>query len=221
MVNLVTEVFEPQIRLERERRTATGAQIERMKKIGVDLHQNNRKMYRIRRKARTIEDQIKHVCIKYDLKYLPLSHYAKMIPEDNIQEIEAYMAVNRTYQLMIIAPSSHFGKESIALKVLDPVVLDTAPIIAKLVTTWGNDFSKLRRLRGLWVNSRAFRLFRRAFYPAIPFFLPLGSFSMGFSSALIATLLILWAYAAIKNDDLVYRAEWSYCTKDYPLIWWL
>lgn len=219
-MNLVTEVYQPIIESSIYRKTTEQQHIRQMNDIGVDLYRNNRKFAK-KRRYRTMEEQIERVCVKYDLKYLPLAEYAKLIPEENIAEIKRYQQTRETYQLMIIAPASHFGRSPIALQRLDPIVLDNKHPDFPLVTTWGNDFTFLRRVRGLWVNNHAVRLLRRACYPFLPFLLPISATAAMVTSGVVAAILAFWFYDCAFRDGVSYDASMSYCTKDYPLFWWL
>lgn len=106
------------------------------------------------------QEDIKSVCIKYNLRFLKASLYKKPIPQKVLNDLRKYTEehnlgdYNLRSNLYIIAPISHF--HSVKKEDKDPLLMyvkerTNAGDISKveLVSSWGNDFTALR-LIGAW-----------------------------------------------------------------------
>lgn len=127
-------------------------------------------------------DDIRRICLQYNLRFRPTSDYIKAVPFAALDDIRKFKgscgnAFDKS-NLFIIAPKNHF--QSITVDEKDPVVLyrRTAREYS-VVTSFGNDFTVFRRLQGFWKS-----------YPG---------FLWTMTSAMIPQLICLALYPHIRN----------------------
>ncbi len=98
-------------------------------------------------------DNVRKVCLDYNLRFLPTRYYKKEIPLKSLNEIRQYKEQNNIHpetmrdRLYIIAPASHFNLGARPSK--DPVVLyevDRRKYV--VLSKWGNDFTFFRKISG-------------------------------------------------------------------------
>lgn len=91
------------------------------------------------------ELDIKKICLKYHLRFLPTSLYKKEVPLSALNDLRKFKEQNEIEEfsdsLFIIAPASHFklGKRPVK----DPVLLYKVPSGDgyAIISKWGNDFT--------------------------------------------------------------------------------
>lgn len=225
-------------------------EIEEMKELGVNLKKSVEK--------KTNFDVLRDLCLKYDLKYIHLSHYAKIIPKENRDEIKAFieneiekMRENRKYtekqlirwaqsSLYILAPSEHFNTtKHIYTPKSDPIVFyekDTDSL--DIVTTWGNDFTFFRKIRGLILKSPLTRRIKWAIQYSI-IGIPFLDFAFSGEPSAIKVFLAIASIGALvaafwhllasiveygfglSVDEHFYTTERNWNTTTYSKYWWI
>lgn len=110
------------------------------------------------------EDDIKNVCDKYALRCLTTINYKNQVPMKALNDMRKFETDRKITlrgdempdpkkkgwvypaNLFIIAPRNHFTLTSRPKK--DPVLLFKGEYAYEIVSTWGNDFSFLQRIKG-------------------------------------------------------------------------
>lgn len=96
------------------------------------------------------KDDIENICLNYNLRFLNTEHYIKAVPLTALNDIKNFKEKTPGFdsrKLFIIAPKSHFAKMEVDTS--DPVVLYAQPFDNyAVVTSFGNDFTILRRIQG-------------------------------------------------------------------------
>jgi len=105
------------------------------------------------------EDDIKKVCLRYGFRFLPSGYYKKEIPIHALHDLRAFKERNNiseiqlSHFLYVIAPKSHFELGPRPPK--DPVLIyhNTQTATYQVVSTWGDDFTFLRRIYGFFFSN--------------------------------------------------------------------
>jgi len=108
-------------------------------------------------------DDIKDVCLSYNLRFLSTRFYKKEVPLSALNDLRKFKEERKITNfemeenLKIIAPSNHFklGERPKA----DPVLLYKDKDVYRVVSKWGSDFSNLRRVSGFFNSNPNILLF--------------------------------------------------------------
>ncbi|MEK6829102.1 MAG: hypothetical protein AABY15_03165 [Nanoarchaeota archaeon] len=110
-------------------------------------------------------DEIKDICIKYDLRFLPSNRFRGRLDTQISYKLKEFIEKNPSVgnysnDFYIIAPSNAFELNDRPAKpfiTIDPILVYKLPKEDKYVYVhkWGRDFTILRRLRGMFLESRA------------------------------------------------------------------
>lgn len=99
------------------------------------------------------KDDIRSVCLRYHLRFLPAHLYKKEIPLQALNDLRKFRDKHKVndwtmrQNLSIIAPGDHFALGPRPAK--DPVLIyrvDSGNY--QIISTWGNDFNFTRRIAG-------------------------------------------------------------------------
>lgn len=110
------------------------------------------------------KDEIKNLCIKYDLRFLRSSHYAGKLDSIIAGKLKKFIKDNPVGDVSdsfyIIAPAEAFdlrGRDATTKNAADPILVYKVPKEDKylFIHKWGRDFTILRRLRGLYMESES------------------------------------------------------------------
>lgn len=215
-MNILEEIKSPEVKIP-VFDSDTEDHLRLMESVGIQLVETP--------KEEKLIDRIYKVCKKYDLKCLSLSDYKKLIPIENLQEIIKYKEKLKHYNtnLVIIAPAEDFRNVSMSVKKVDPVVIDLRS--DQIVTTWGNDFTFFRRIRGFWTTPIIKMIRRCLVYPLLMILLAsIISSTLAFilSVSSMVSLVIVSAISLGNELDNVYGWDKKdYVTNFYPKIpWW-
>jgi len=111
-------------------------------------------------------EEIKDLCVKYDLRMLPTSRFNGQLDSQITYKLRAFIDAhenemgNASSDFYVIAPSNAFdldGRPAKPFVAIDPILVWKAPREDKYVYIhkWGKDFTFLRRLRGMFFESEA------------------------------------------------------------------
>ena len=131
-------------------------------------------------------DQVRQICLDYNLRCLSTEYYIKAVPFAALNDIKNFQDKTPEFDkrnLFIIAPKSHF--QTMLVDKRDPVVLYKQGENFRVVTQFGNDFTVLRRVQGfvlstLWifpVIASIIGMFLVFFYSPSTQLTPLGLFA--------------------------------------------
>lgn len=184
------------------------------------------------------EEKIKQTCIKYNLKFLPIKYFRKLIPEENLIEIKKYKDLNPDKSIFILAPSEFFANKKFSTPKGDPIVFGCEKIDywgfpeeanfekgIDIVTSWGNDFSLFRKLNALrFINpwSNIYHYLKWVIPPSILILLTHPPFPINFvipTTFSIAYLLARIMDNSFSPDINQYRTEDYWNSNVYPKLW--
>lgn len=195
------------------------------KKIGIQL-ELNRMDNKYAGDVYKIED-IKKLCIKFHLRFLRSQSFAGHLDISAIHKIKAFSKETNTvisdgalnYNFYILAPDESFNlkEERLPRKSDDPAIfykIDETHF--KLIHKWGNDFTVLRLLKGLYWRSFGMQFFLTVFITAaiiagIVFILPIhpAFYAFCFWGLLAARIKCNNAFEASNSDSLYSPHSWN------------
>lgn len=157
---------------------------------------------------RVTMNDVQKVCFKYALRFSFAFNYKKPLPMHVLNDLRNFKEKLTSKgckfnpaQLKVIAPVSHFHTVDAPKK--DPVlVYEHQYFNIEIISTWGNDFSMFRMLRGLWWSYWQYIV--SAFIITIPFFVFNDMVIIGliaFINALISFVLILSSFIGYPNGE--------------------
>lgn len=102
------------------------------------------------------KEDIRSVCLKYNLRFLQTKYYKKEIPMSSLNDLRLFKEENRISDydmkenLMIIAPKDHFSLGD--RPKTDPVILYKDKNVYRVVSKWGSDFKSSRLVSSLFAR---------------------------------------------------------------------
>ncbi len=136
-------------------------------------------------------EEIRKICIKYRLRFLPIEDYQGILDFELPQVLRKYISRDTSYsKFYICAPVSSFAK--VVTEQKDPLLFVQEADSFRLLHKWGNDLSIFRRILGFFTSS-VLKIFSMiSIITCLPLYLvaskTLGTFSACFTGLVVGLL---------------------------------